>query len=293
MSIRTFALATAVAIAAAGGLAGLPRVANAAAESAIEAVVPRPDIAADGGTLVAELSTTQRGEIEGVVRDYVTQHPEFIRDYLIANPEVIRDAIDALQKNQDEAERAAQVAMIDANRDLLFASERQVVMGNPDGDVTLVEFFDYNCGYCRRAQADMQRLIDDDPNLRVVLKEFPVLGEGSMTAAQVSIAVRILAADKAGEFHDAMLAQSGQVDAEVALAVAEELGLDRAKLLETMQSDEVRATVTEVYGLAEKLTLTGTPSYVADGNVAVGAIGYDALKAVIASARESCTTEVC
>jgi len=292
MSIRTFALATAVAIAAVGGLVGLQGAAFAAG-STTDAAVTRPDVAAAGEIQVAELDTAQRGEIEAVVRDYVTAHPEFIRDYLLANPEVIKEAIDAFQRNQDEAERAAQVSMIDENRELLFASDRQVVMGNPDGDVTLVEFFDYNCGYCRRAQADMQRLIDDDPNLRVVLKEFPVLGEGSMTAAQVSIAVRMLAADKAGEFHDAMLAQSGQVDAEVALAVAEGLGLDRAKLLETMQSDEVRATVTEVYGLAEKLTLTGTPSYVANGNVAVGAIGYDALKAVIASARASCTAEVC
>lgn len=259
----------------------------------METVAPEAGETPADGIVLAELDAMQRSEIEGVVRDYVTKNPEFIRDYLIAHPEVIRDAIDALQRQQDEAERAAQVAMIDANRDLLFASDRQVVIGNPDGDVTLVEFFDYNCGYCRRAQADMQQLIDSDPNLRVVLKEFPVLGEGSMTAAQVSIGVRILAPERAAEFHDALLAQSGQVDAEVALAVAEELGLDRTKLFETMQSPEVRDTITEVYGLAEQLSLTGTPSYVTDGNVAIGAIGYDALKAVIAAARQSCSTEVC
>jgi protein-disulfide isomerase len=290
MTLRIPALAIAAALVAGASFLAGPSFAASAAPEAPEAVTER---GGDAPMLLAELDAMQRSEIEGVVRDYVTRNPEFIRDYLIANPEVIRDAIDALQRQQDEAQVAAQVAMIDANRDLLFASDRQVVMGNPAGDVTLVEFFDYNCGYCRRAQADVERLIADDPNLRVVLKEFPVLGEGSMLASQVSIAVRILAPERAGEFHDALLAQSGQVNAEVALAVAEELGLDRAMLQETMQSAEVRDTITEVYGLAEQLSLTGTPSYVTDGNVAIGAIGYDALKAVIASARASCSTEVC
>lgn len=290
MTMRMSALATAAALVVGAGILAGPAFAAGGAPEAPTAPAER---SGDAPIRLAELSAAQRGEIEGVVRDYVTRNPEFIRDYLIANPEVIRDAIDALQRQQDEAQVAAQVATIDANRDLLFASDRQVVVGNPDGDVTLVEFFDYNCGYCRRAQADVERLIADDPNLRVVLKEFPVLGENSMLASQVSIAVRILAPERAGEFHDALIAQSGQVDSEVALAVAEELGLDRAQLLETMRSDEVRATITEVYGLAEQLSLTGTPSYVTDGNVAIGAIGYDALKAVIASARASCSTEVC
>ena len=205
----------------------------------------------------------------------------------------MRDAIDELQRKQDEQEQAAQVAAIGDNRDLLFSSPRQVVMGNPKGDVTLIEFFDYNCGYCRRAQADMQQLIADDPNLKVVLKEFPVLGDGSIEASQVSIAVRIIAPDKAGDFHDALIAQSGQVDGDVALAVAEELGIDRDKIEETMASDEVKDTITEVYALAQKLSLTGTPSYVTSGEVAIGAIGYDALKDKIATARAACATEVC
>lgn len=271
MSIRTIVLAAAAAI-----------------------VIGAASILAGPGAATAESFTdAQRSEIEGIVKDYVTNHPEIIRDYLIANPEVIRDAIDALQAKQEEADRLAQAATIDTNRDLLFASPRQVVLGNPDGDVTLIEFFDYNCGYCRRAQEDMHRLIEGDPNLRVVLKEFPVLGEGSVQAAQVSIAVRILAPEKAADFHEALLAQSGQVDTEVALAVAESLGLDRAALEAEMRSDEVRATIGESYTLAEQLQLTGTPSYVTADQVAIGAIGYDALKQNIASARDSCSAAVC
>jgi protein-disulfide isomerase len=295
MSIRTLLIATAaaVAIGAAGYVAGNGFVTDSIAETATEAAAPQPDAAPEAGTMVAELSAAQRQEVEGIVKDYLTSNPGFIRDYLMANPEVIRDAIDELQRKQDEAERASQVAAIDDNRELLFSSPRQVVMGAPDGDVTLIEFFDYNCGYCRRAQADLQQLLDGDPNLRVVLKEFPVLGEGSMEAAQVSVAVRILAPDQAADFQNALMAQSGQVNGDVALAVAEGLGLDRAKLEETMHSDEVRDTIAESYALAQTLSLTGTPSYVTAEEVAIGAIGYDALKEKIATARAACATEVC
>jgi protein-disulfide isomerase len=295
MSLRTIAIATAAAVTmgAAGFLAGTMIDTSSAAETAADTAAPQHETAPAGVTTAAQLSAPQREEVEGIIKDYLANNPGFIRDYLLANPEVIRDAIDELQRKQDEAEKAAQVAAIGENRDLLFSSPRQVVMGNPDGDVTLIEFFDYNCGYCRRAHADMQQLIADDPNLKVVLKEFPVLGDGSVAASQVSIAVRILAPDKAGDFHDALISQAGQVDGDVALAVAEELGLDRARLEETMASDEVKETITEVYGLAQALALTGTPSYVTANEVAIGAIGYDALREKLDAARASCTTAVC
>ena len=293
MSIRTLliAAAAAVAIGAGGYIAGTGFVSDGIAETASEATAPGP--ASADAAAATTFSDSQRREVEGIIRNYLANNPGFIRDYLIANPDVIREAIDALQRKQVEEEAAAQVAAISDNRELLFTSPRQVVMGNPEGNVTLVEFFDYNCGYCRRAQADVQQLIAEDPDLKVVLKEFPVLGEGSMEASQVSVAVRILAPDRAGEFHDALLAQSGQVNADVALAVAEELGLDRAMLEATMHSDEVRDTIGESYALAQSLSLTGTPSYVTSGEVAIGAIGYDALREKIATARASCATEVC
>jgi len=291
MSLRTIAIATAAAviIGAGGYLAG----SMIGPSDATETTAAVPGTAPAEPTVLAQLSDAQRQEVEGIVKDYVTKNPDFIRDYLLANPEVIRDAIDELQRKQDEAEQVAQIAAIEQHRDLLFSSPRQVVMGNPNGDVTLIEFFDYNCGYCRRAQADMQQLIADDPNLKVVLKEFPVLGDGSIEASQVSVAVSILAPDKATEFHDALLAQSGQVNGDVALAVAEGLGLDRDELEATMDSPEVKDTITESYVLAQALSLTGTPSYVTSGEVVIGAVGYDALREKIATARASCSTEVC
>jgi protein-disulfide isomerase len=228
----------------------------------------------------SDLSDAQRSEVEAI-----------IKNYLIANPEIIRDALNELQRRQDEAEQIAQAKAIGDNTALLFSSQRQVVLGNPKGDVTLVEFFDYNCTYCKRAHADMKKLIENDKNLRVVLKEFPVLGEGSVAAAQVATAVNIVAPDRYGEFHDKLLSERGQANAERALAIVDEMGLDRKAIEAKVNSDEVKASITEAYDLANKLSLSGTPSYVTAKEVVVGAVGYDALKKKIEAAR--CTVANC
>jgi protein-disulfide isomerase len=233
-------------------------------------------------TQTAELSTDQRADIEGT-----------IRNYLIANPEIIRDAINELQRKEDEAARTAQATIITNNSKLLFDSANEVVLGNPKGDVTLVEFFDYNCAYCRRAHADMKALIADDPNLRVVLKEFPILGEGSVGAAQVAVAVLLTAPDKYSDFHDALISEKGQVDGAKALAVAADLGLDPEVLKAKAQSDEAKANITEVRDLAAKLDLTGTPSYATKLKVVVGAVGVDTLKAEIKNARDCADVATC
>ena len=243
-----------------------------------------PDILAREPAAPAKTAEQPLGEGQ------VTAIRQIIRDHLIANPEIVRDAIDELQRKTEEAEAAAQVSTISNDKERLFSSSRQVVLGNPQGDVTLVEFFDYNCGYCKRAHADMKRLIEEDKNLRFVLKEFPVLGDGSVEAAHVGAAVNLTAPDKYFAFHDALIAERGQVNGARALAVAGDLGLDVAKLREAMATDEVKNTIAEVYDLANKLSLTGTPSYVTPREVVVGAVGYDALKASIEEVRACATT---
>jgi protein-disulfide isomerase len=220
------------------------------------------------------LSDDQRAEVEAI-----------IKNYLIAHPEIIRDAINELQRREDAAAAEQQSKAIAENKSALFDSGRGIVFGNPKGDVTLVEFFDYNCTYCRRAQADMKQLIAKDPNLRIVMKQFPVLGDGSVEAAQVGIAVHMIAPDRYFDFHDAMLGEHGQVNGERALAVAESIGLDPVKIKEAMKAAEVKATIGESYDLAAKLQLSGTPSYVTAKEVIVGAIGFDALKEKIGQAR--------
>jgi protein-disulfide isomerase len=161
------------------------------------------------------------------------------------------------------------------------------VLGNPNGNVAFVEFFDYNCGYCKRAMDDMLTLLKDDSKLKVVLKEFPVLGPGSVEAAQVAIAVHMQ--DKTGkkylEFHQKLLGGRGEADKARALAVAKDIGLDMARLDKDIASPEVKATLQESFKLAEALGLNGTPSYVIGDNVVVGAVGLDALKEKVNTSR--------
>jgi protein-disulfide isomerase len=222
------------------------------------------------------ISDAQRGDIERIVREY-----------LIRNPEVLQEAIAELEKKQAAAEAEKHKAAVKDNAQALFHSPRHVVVGNPAGDVNFVEFFDYNCGYCKRALADKMALLKSDPKLRVVLKEFPVLGANSVEAARVAVAVRMQ--DKTGkkylEFHQKLLAGRGQADRARAIAVAKEVGLDAARIERDIDGPEVRASLEESFKLAEKLGLNGTPSYVIGQNVVIGAVGLEALKSQINTAR--------
>lgn len=224
--------------------------------------------------LAVPLATVTRAQDTPLTRSDVET---IIREYLLANPELLEEVFTELQtKRQAEAD-AARVEQLVAYRDALESSPLDPVLGNPDGDVTLVEFFDYNCGFCRRAHEDMERLIAEDPNLRVVLKEFPVLGRPSMEAAAVSIAVNKLAPDRFAEFHGRLMAHEGTADRETALSVAQEMGLSRAEIEAAMESDVVRETVEQSYEIAQALGLSGTPSYVVGDIVEFGAVGFDQL----------------
>jgi protein-disulfide isomerase len=223
-----------------------------------------------------ELTAGQRSEVEHIVRDYLIEHPE-----------VIQDAMQELEKRQTAADAAKHKAAVKQYSQALFSSPRQVVLGNPAGNVTFVEFFDYNCGYCKRAMNDMLELLKDDPKLKVVLKEFPVLGPGSVEAAQVAVAVRMQ--DKTGkkylEFHQKLLSSRGQADRARAIAVAKDIGLDMGKLDKDMASPEVKETLQESFKLAEALGLNGTPSYVIGEDVVIGAVGLDALRQKVNTSR--------
>jgi protein-disulfide isomerase len=227
------------------------------------------------------------GHAQGISGSQRTEIEKIIREYLIANPEVLQDAMNELEKRQSAAEAAKHQATIKDHAEQLFNSKRHVVVGNPQGDVTFVEFFDYNCGYCKRAMVDMFDLMKADPKLKVVLKEFPVLGPSSIEAAKVAVAVRMQ--DRTGkkylDFHQKLLSGRGQVDKAQAMAAAKEVGLDMARLERDLGSDEIGRSLEESFKLAEKLGLNGTPSYVIGDNVVVGAVGLAALKEKINTAR--------
>lgn len=204
-----------------------------------------------------------------------------IRDYLLKNPEVLQEAIAVLEKRQGEAEAQARAKTLASIKPKVFDSPRGVVIGNPKGNVTLVEFFDYNCGYCKHTLSDINALVKNNPNLRVVLREFPVLGPGSVEAAQVAVAVRMVAPDKYKAFHDALLGGRGQADRARALAAAKEVGIDVAQLQKQATSPELNATLDESMEIAQALGLNGTPSFVIGDEVIVGAVGLEKLQEAV------------
>jgi protein-disulfide isomerase len=228
------------------------------------------------GAWAQTFSGSQRGEIERIVKEYLLSHPE-----------ILEEVSAELSKRQAAAEAEKHQAAVKDNAELIFNSPRGVVLNNHNGDVSFVEFFDYNCGYCKHAMADMLNLMKSDPKLRVVLKEFPVLGPGSVEAAQVAIAVRMQ--DPSGkkylDFHQKLLGGRGQADKARALAAAKDAGLDMARIEKDMVSPEVKATLEENFKLAEAMGLNGTPSYVIGNQVVVGAIGRDGLAKKISEAR--------
>ena len=217
--------------------------------------------------------------------DQRQQIETIIKDYLIAHPEVMQDVLAAVDKHQKEAEAAKSAAIIKANQATLFNSPHQVVLGNPHGSVTAVEFFDYNCAYCKHALPDMMKLLQTEPNLRFVLKEFPVLGPGSVDAAHVAVAARMQ--DPTGtkyiEFHQKLLGGRGVADLTRALAVAKEVGYDMTRLQKDMSSPEVKTTIDEDMKLADAIGVDGTPSYVIGDQLVVGAVGFDELKQKLAA----------
>src|ERR1700743_2639001 len=242
-------------------------------------LVPVLALALLGAPLAASAQSftdTQRSDIEAI-----------IKSYLVAHPEVLEEAMNELQKRQTAAETVKHEAAVADNAETIFNSPRGVVLGNKDADAAFVEFFDYNCGYCKRAMADMLDLMKNDSKLKVVLKEFPVLSEGSIDAAKVAVAVRMQ--DPSGkeylDFHQKLLGGRGVADKARALAAAKDAGLDTCRIEKDPATPEVAATLAENMKLAEGMGLHRTPSCVIGKKIVVGAVGLDQLKEKIGTAR--------
>lgn len=228
------------------------------------------------GARAAEFSAGQKAAIEAI-----------IKEYLVQNPEVLRDAMVELDRRQKEKEQQAQLSITADPASKLYSSSHQAIIGNPQGTTTLVEFFDYNCGYCKRALSDLANLMKADPNLKVILKDYPILTPGSIEAAQVASALRNqFQGEKFWEYHQALLGTHGPVGKEQALDVARSMGADMDKLAKDMQDPSVQAGIDETMQVASSLNLNGTPSYVVGQDVVVGAVGYAELKAKLDNAHK-------
>ncbi|MFC0283375.1 DsbA family protein [Camelimonas abortus] len=238
------------------------------AAGGLAAIAPR--------AVAQEFTPAQKKEIEALVRNYILQ-----------NPEVLQEAMNALEQRQEEARAERRSQTLAAQRDRVFAPAGAVVAGDPQGDVTLVEFFDYNCGFCKRSLADLERLMKADRRLKIVLRDLPVLGQGSLDAARVAVAAqKQLSGPKAFEYHARLMKVNGRVGKEQAEAVAREMGLDMDRLAKDAQSDATLEVLKENHALAQLLDVNGTPAFVVGDTVIPGAVGHAALEQVIGSVRK-------
>ncbi|TDK36920.1 DsbA family protein [Rhizobium deserti] len=217
---------------------------------------------------------------------------DFIREYLIQNPEVLIEAQNALEAKQ-QAQRVDQsTKAVAASKKDIFSSPSDVSLGNPKGDVTIVEFFDYNCGYCKHALGDMDEILAKDKNVRFVLKEFPILGPDSIAAHRVANAVRLLAPEKYQQFHRTLLGGQEHASENTAIAVATSLGLNETAIRKSMADNPNDDLVRQAYRLATSIGITGTPTYVIGDEAVFGAVGLDTITEKVANVR-ACGKATC
>lgn len=209
-----------------------------------------------------------------------------VRAYLLENPEVLMEAIAILEDRQAAAEEANDAALVEANRAAIFDDPASWSGGNPQGDITVVEFMDYRCGYCRKAFEEVEALVKSDGKIRFVVKEFPILGEASDTSSRFAIATLQLAGpDAYKRAHDALVTLRGDVTPAALDRLAGDLGLDAAAIRARMIAPEVTAVIAQNRALAEALKINGTPTFVIDGVMLRGYVPLDGMRQIVEEAR--------
>ncbi len=209
-----------------------------------------------------------------------------IRGYLLENPEVIFEAVSVLEQRQAQQQAQSDADMVTANLDALHDTTDDWVGGNPEGDVTLVEFIDYRCSYCRRAHPETRDLVSADGNIRLIVKEFPILGEASLLSSRFAIAAKQLGGDEAYlGAHEALIALRGNPDEPTLRQLATELGLDPDQVFEVAQSDAVSAVIAKNHALAERLDIRGTPTYVLQDQMIRGYMPLETMMQALAEVR--------
>lgn len=221
--------------------------------------------------------------------DAATLNP-MIEDYLLANPRILQRVSDALNAELTAERKAVTANTLAELRPAIYEAEGQVVLGNPDGDITLVELFDYNCGYCRQVLPDLAALLEEDKGIRLILKEFPILSQASIDAARIAILVAESDVDY-WNFHQALFTARGQIDKTAAIKAATDLGLSAVALEMNMQAPRISAVLAESYRIADRLKITGTPTFIIGDEIIPGAVPLGTLKAKIANLRACGSTD--
>lgn len=263
---------------------------------AVVADVPKPEALDRSAveTIVADLLAAQPKQNTPDATAVAEIDPgklnSMIESYLMDNPSILQRVSDKLATEVAAKRKEETRTKLAALKSDIYEAPGQIVLGNPAGDVTLVEMFDYNCGYCRQAVPDLATLLDEDPNLRVILKEFPILSQGSVEAARVAVQVSRADVDY-WTFHQTLFTTPGKVDKAVALKAASDLGLNPITLEMGMNTPDVSSVIETSYKIADQLKITGTPTYIIGDEIIPGAVGIDQLRARIANMRACGSTE--
>jgi protein-disulfide isomerase len=228
-----------------------------------------------GASAEESMSDTRKKEVEAVLQEYI-----------LKNPEVLMRAIQTYQVQKQAAKRKRAKDNLTSLTAELTLNPASPVIGNPDGDVTIVEFFDYRCGYCKRVFPTIQALLKEDGNIRYVLKEFPILGPDSLVASQAALAVWNTTPGKYMPFHSALMTSRGSLNAAKIFSVAGDLGLDTDAIRKNMKNAPVSDEINKNMELSESLGITGTPAFIIGDQLAPGAISMDELKRMVAQARK-------
>jgi protein-disulfide isomerase len=253
-----------------------PAQVQAAPPVPVPAPVPPPAASAPAKSAASEkLSAAQRTEVQGL-----------IKEFLVSNPEILIEVQNALEAKMDKLQSERVAAAIKGNAKEIFRPAASPVVGNAKGDVTVLEFFDYNCGYCKRAFGDVARLVEQDGQVKLIMKELPILSKGSEEAAKVALAAKMQG--KYWEFHRAMIEAPGQASEASALRIAEKLKLDMAKLKKDMVSAAVKKEIDDTRALAQKLGIQGTPHFFVGDRIIPGAPEnlYERMSKLVAEVRK-------
>jgi len=210
-----------------------------------------------------------------------------IRSYLLDNPEIIMEAVGLLEQRQADAQAMGDVDLVRVNADAIFGDDHSWVGGNPDGDITLVEFTDYRCSFCRRAHAEIEQLLEADGNIRFIVKEFPILGEESVLSSRFAIAVKQIAGDEAYKTaHDALISFRGSITPETLERMANDMDLDAAAVMTRMTSEDVTQVIAQNHALAGRLQISGTPTFVLKDQLLRGYMPLADMQTLVAQTRK-------
>lgn len=210
-----------------------------------------------------------------------------VRAYLMENPEVLLEAINVLEERQAAEQAQGDAGLVTVNAEAIFNDGYSHVGGNPDGDITIVEFLDYRCSYCKKAHPEVGQLISDDSNIRYIVKEFPILGNQSVLAARFAIAVHKVMGDEAyAKAHDELMTFRGEFTDETLSNLSETLGFETSKVIDAMSDPEVNEIIAANRALAQRLQINGTPSFIFDTRMLRGYVPLDGMMQVVAELRD-------